>query len=317
VAGAPPPGSLVCVTGGLGFIGTHLTRALLARGHRVRCVDNLRGRYSPASGRDAADSLAAMGVEVVRADVRRAPLEALLGGADAVVHLAALPGVRSRHTLGELWEQNVEATERLVRGAARRGIRLVLASSSSVYGDAARLPTPERTPPSPLSLYAVSKLAAENVCRTAGRDLGADAVIVRLFTVFGPGQRPDMALARWIERIRRRLPLPWHVHRGGRRELTYVDDAVRGLLAALERGEPGQQYNIAGCGSIPLDEVVRQLESVTGRTAALSPRVPGAGEAVATEACRVKAALELGYRPRTSFEEGIRRQVEAAAATTA
>jgi UDP-glucuronate 4-epimerase len=296
---------LVCVTGGLGFVGSRLCALLASRGEVV-CVDRLSGRYSPGAGADAARLLhASPRVRVVVEDLAQLDLDRLLGPADAVVHLAALPGVRSAHARETLWEQNVVLAGRVARAAAREGARLVLASSSSVYGNAARLPTREDARPAPLGDYAASKVAAEAACLAAG----GDAVIARLFTVFGPGQRPDMALARWIAALRRGEAIDWHVHGGGSRELTHVDDAANGLLAALERGGAGEAYNVGGCGPQPMERVLGLLERELGRRAHLARRRPSRVEAVSTAACRSKSEAELGYRPRVGLLEGIRSQL--------
>jgi UDP-glucuronate 4-epimerase len=302
----------VCVTGGLGFIGSHLSLALAERGCEVVCVDCLSGDYGAGTGLRAAAELAGLpNVSVVRADVARDDLEPLLEGVDAVLHLAAVPGVRTRRSFADLWDENALTTGRLAAAAAARGARLVLASTSSVYGDAPRLPTSERTPPSPLSLYAVSKLAAEQVCRRAAHTLGADAVVARLFTVFGPGQRPDMAIARWLDGLASGRPILWCAHPEARRELTYVADAVDGLLSVLERGAAGDVYNVAGCGSVAMSDVLLRLEGILGRDADVVRRRPSSSEAIATEACGAKAARELGYRPHIALEDGLRTQWEA------
>lgn len=302
----------VCVTGGLGFLGTRLCAALAEAGHRVVCVDSLSGAYAPGTGRDAARGFAARaGVEVVVEDLRDADLDRLLARSDALVHLAALPGVRARHPPAELWQQNALLTERLVAHAARRRLRMVFASSSSIYGDAPLQPTPEHAAPAPLSAYAATKLAAEEACTAAATRQGADVTIVRLFTVFGPGQRPDMAFARWIEALGRDVPIAWHVHDGGTRELTHVDDAVRGLSAALERGRPGQAYNLGGCGPQRLEAVLGLIEHELGRRANLVRTAPPPADPVRTQACGRKSDLELGYRPSVGLAEGIRSQVRA------
>jgi UDP-glucuronate 4-epimerase len=305
----------VCVTGGLGFLGSRLCTALADEGYKVVCVDELSADYAPGAGHDAAETLATRpGVDVVVQGLNHAQLERVLPRADAIIHLAALPGVRSRHSFSELWQENVLLTERLVAHAARRGVRMVFASSSSVYGDAVVQPTPEDAAPAPLSAYATSKLAAENACLAAAHRQRADVTIVRLFTVFGPGQRPDMAIARWTEAIRGGVPITWHVHPGGARELTHVDDAVRGLIAALERGRPGEAYNLGGCGSHRLEEVLGIIEQQLGLRARMVRTNPPALDPVRTEACQCKSALELGYRPAIALEEGIRSQLRASAA---
>ena len=298
----------VCVTGGLGFVGSTVCRLLAARGYEVLCLDRLSGAYSPAAGRDALRELRRQRrVEVVVRDLWRTDLDRLLARADGVIHLAALPGVRAGHDRGELWKQNVELTERLARGAARQGARFVLASSSSVYGDA-RLPMREDAPARPLGEYAASKLAAEQACLAAG----GRVAIARLFTVFGPGQRPDMALAAWTRALVRGLPIPWHVHAGGARELTYVDDAARGLAAALERARPGEAYNLAGSGSHRMERVLALLEHELGVAARRERRPASRREPARTAACGRKAEAELGYRPQVELLEGLRAQLASA-----
>ena len=233
-----------------------------------------------------------------------------------MIHLAALPGVRTTRTLAELWRENASATERLACTAAERGARFVLASTSSVYGDAAHLPTPEDAPPSPLGPYASSKLGAEWACLAAARDHGADAVVVRLFTVYGPGQRPDMAFARWIGALGAGRPLPWHAPAGAVRDFTYVDDAVAGLVAALERGRAGQAYNVSGHAPVSLREALALIERAVGRSAVLERLSAWAGEARVTAGCARKAAAELGYSPRTTLAAGVERQVAASGAAS-
>jgi UDP-glucuronate 4-epimerase len=301
----------ICVTGGLGFVGSRACTLLAAQGYEVLCVDRLSAAYAPGAGPDAARSLPVTGrVRVLVADLARLDLDGLLESSAAVIHLAALPGVRAGHDPEALWRQNVALSERVAQAAARTGTRMVFASSSSVYGDPARLPTPETTAPGPLGAYGASKLAAEAACLGAG----ADVVIARLFTVFGPGQRPDMALARWIRALRQGEVVDWSVHPGGARELTYVDDAARGLIAALERGRPGQAYNVRGCGSQPMERVLRLLERELGRRARRVRRPAAPEEAVRTAACGSKSERELGYRPRVGLLEGIRRQLASAGA---
>lgn len=292
-------------------MGSHLCRALVARGYEVTCVDRLSGGYAPGAGPDALDELTEVhGVRVVHSDLVGGRLEPVLADATAVIHLAALPGVRAGHSPAELFLQNALATARTL-AALRRGQRLVLASTSSVYGDGVPLPTPEGWPPSPVSAYGVSKLAAEHACLRAVAE-GADAVIARLFTLFGPAQRPDMAFARWIDAIHGDRPILWCARPGARRDFTFVDDAVCGLIAALERGRRGGTYNIGGGGATAVTDALRLIEREVGRVARIR-RVPaGVCESRVTSACTECARRELGYVPRISLEEGIRRQVVAA-----
>jgi nucleoside-diphosphate-sugar epimerase len=264
------------VTGGLGFIGSRLCATLLDAGFHVRCVDCLSG--------PAADPVHVRGM-------------------DAVIHLAALPGVRTRRSHSALHATNVELTGRLAAAAARQRARFVFASSSSVYGHAGLLPTPEDSPFSPLNAYAASKVAAEREVLARG----GDPVIVRPFTVYGPGQRPDMAFARWIAALEAGKPIPWHAAPGTARDFTYVDDAVAGLIAALRHGRAGEAYNISGWESVDLREALQLL----GPAEIRELPCPTA-EALVTSGCGHKAATELGYAPRVRLDDGLRRQLEAA-----
>jgi nucleoside-diphosphate-sugar epimerase len=294
----------ILVTGGLGFIGSRVSAALLDEGTRVRIVDDLSGAYAPDTGPVAARELAARGAEVRIG--RAAP--PLLHGVDAVIHLAALPGVRTRRAPSAVHRANVLPTERLVRAARAHGIRFVLVSSSSVYGNARELPTPEHAPMAPLNPYAASKVAAEAVVR----EQDADAVIVRPFTVYGPGQRPEMAFARWIDLLAAHQPLPWYAPPGTARDFTYVDDAVAGILAAMRRGRAGEAYNLSGWRSVELRAALGLIEEAVGCQA---PRLAEGGsgaEAHVTEGCPRKAAEELGYEPRVDLASGIERQLAAA-----
>jgi nucleoside-diphosphate-sugar epimerase len=304
----------VLVTGGLGFIGSRLCGALVDAAVAVRCVDDLSGEYAwpgarlagggAETGAAAGAALAARGAEVLVAAARPAHVR----GVDSVVHLAGLPGVRATRSRAELRAANVELPARLARAAARRGVRFVLVSSSSVYGNAAELPTPEHAPLAPLNPYAESKVAAE----AAVLATCADAVIVRPFTVYGPGQRPDMAFARWTRALAAGEPVPWHAAPGTARDFTFVDDAVAGILAALRRGRSGEAYNVSGGRPVELRDA---LALVAGTPAPRIHDLPASrAEALVTSGCGRKAGTELSYRPRVDLAEGIERQLAATGA---
>jgi UDP-glucuronate 4-epimerase len=294
----------VLVTGGLGFIGSRLCAALLDQGTRVRVVDDLSGNYGEGSGAAAAAILASRGAELTIEGANPAHLD----GVDAVIHLAALPGVRTRRPPSAFHETNVVLTKRLARAAGVAGARFVLVSSSSVYGNSPDLPTPEQAPPAPLNPYAASKVAAEAVVREHARD----AVIVRPFSVYGPGQRPEMAFARWIDCLAAGRALPWHAAPGTARDFTYVDDAVAGILAALRRGVSGEAYNVSGRRSVDLRAALAILEDAFGDRAVLATTPGSAAEARITHGCGRKAAAELGYEPCTDLATGLRQQLAAA-----
>jgi len=307
IVSVPRLATHVLVTGGLGFIGSRLVSRLLDEGFAVRCVDDLSGASAPGTGAAAAAALFARGVEML---VERAQ-PAHVHGMDAVVHLAALPGVRSTRSPSLLREVNVELAGRLAHAAARRGVRFVFASSSSVYGDASVLPTPEDARPAPLNSYAESKVAAE----AAVLAHGGDPVIARPFTVYGPGQRPDMAFARWIDALASGEPVPWHAPAGTARDFTYVDDVASGLVAALRRGRAGHAYNLSGRRPVALRDALALLAA--GREpplqeVALQEVASATAEARVTHGCGRRAAAELGYAPRVELAQGLRRQLAAA-----
>lgn len=290
------------VTGGLGFVGSRLCEALLDQGAYVRCVDDLSGSYAPTTGPAAAARLAARGAEVLVTSAEPGHVD----GVDAVIHLAGRPGVRSTRPVAELHAANVEPAERLAAAAARTGARFLLVSSSSVYGNAAEQPTPEHAQPAPLNRYAASKVAAE----AAVLARGGDPVVVRPFTVYGPGQRPDMAFARWIAALAAGDALPWHAAPGTARDFTFVDDAVAGLIAALRHGRAGEAYNVSGGRSVPLAEALALLAG--GDPVELDELPPSGSEALVTSGCGRKALAELGHAPRTGLAAGLKLQRGAA-----
>ncbi|HET8822050.1 MAG TPA: NAD-dependent epimerase/dehydratase family protein [Thermoleophilaceae bacterium] len=289
----------VLVTGGLGFIGSHLCGALLDEGYAVRCVDDLSGRYAPTTGPAAAVALASRGAEILAEPARPAHVR----GVQAVIHLAGLPGVRAKHPGAHLLETNVSLPERLALAARAQGARFVLISSSSVYGNARIVPTPEHAPPAPLNPYAASKMAAERAVLGSG----GDAVIVRPFTVYGPGQRPEMAFARWIAAIDAGEPVRWHAAPGTARDFTYVDDAVAGIVAALRHGEAGEAYNVSGWRTTGLREALELLGDAT-----VTELRPSSADALVTSGCGRRAAAELGYAPAVELADGVERQLAAA-----
>jgi UDP-glucuronate 4-epimerase len=292
----------VLVTGGLGFIGSRLCATLLDEGFSVVCVDDLSGSYGERTGRPAAAPLAARGAQVVLGKATPAHVAEV----DAVVHCAAIPGVRTARPRDTLMAANAELSERLAAAAAQRSARFVLVSSSSVYGNASVLPTPEHAPAAPLNAYAESKAAAE----LAVLARGGDPVIVRPFSVYGPGQRPDMAFARWIGALRCGMPVPLNASPGTARDFTYVDDVAAGMVAALRRGRTGEAYNLSGWRAVDLRHALDLV--ACGRDPRVSELSAPGAEARATHGCGRKAAVELGYAPRVGLAEGVRRQLAVA-----
>ena len=238
------------VTGCAGFIGSHLTESLLADGHSVLGVDCFNDNYARG---DKYANLARAGeherFRLVTADLVDVDADALLDGADVVFHLAGEPGVRASWgpRFDRYTHHNVQATQRLLEAARDTDVRFVYASSSSVYGDALKLPTHEDETPRPLSPYGVTKLAAEHLCVLYGEEHGVDTVALRYFSVYGPRQRPDMAFRRFCEAIVEGQPI--EVFGDGRqtRDFTFVGDIVAGTRAAAEADTaPGRVYNLGG-----------------------------------------------------------------------
>jgi nucleoside-diphosphate-sugar epimerase len=302
------------VTGAAGFVGSFVVEALLARGDTVTGIDCFSDYYSSVRKRD---NVAAIGEHhaftFVAADLNDVEPAELLADVDVVFHLAGQPGVRS--SWGEEFDvylaQNVLTTQRLLE-AARGGTlqRFVLASSSSVYGQAERFPTHELDRPRPLSPYGVTKLAAEHLCALYHEAFGVPAVMLRYFTIFGPRQRPDMAFSRFIAAALEDQPLTIIGDGGQSRDFTYVADAVAATIAAGEQGAPGRVYNIAGGCQATVIEVVETLERLLGRTLQRLHLEPVPGDPRRTGADVSAARADLDYVPSAELEWGLAQQLE-------
>jgi UDP-glucuronate 4-epimerase len=290
------------VTGAAGFIGSQLLRALLERGHDARGWDAFTDYYDPALKEENAREL-----PVTRVDLVDDPLD--LDGLDGVFHLAGQPGVAS---FGEVFpvyvRRNVLASQRLFEAAAAAGVRTVLASSSSIYGDAAAYPTSEDAIPRPLSPYGVTKLACEHLARAYGSEFGLEVVTVRYFTIYGPRQRPDMAFTRMVSCLAEGRPFELFGDGSQSRSFTYVEDAVEATIAALERGASGSTFNVGGGTEVSMLDAIETLGRIAGRRLEIVrfPRRDGDAARTAADTTRIRA--ELGWEPATPFEEGLAAQ---------
>jgi UDP-glucuronate 4-epimerase len=299
------------VTGAAGFVGSHLSEALRAAGRDVVGLDAFTDYYDPTRKRANAE-----GLDIVEADLVSADLDAVLEGIDGVYHLAGQPGVRA--SFGPDFEhyvrRNILASGRLFEAAARSGVRVVFASSSSIYGDAESYPTREDAVPRPISPYGVSKLCVEHLAYAHGRTTGLEAIGVRYFTVYGPRQRPDMAFTPLLEALA--AGKPFHLYGDGSvsRSFTYVADAVAGTIAAMEHGRAGELYNVGGGEEATMRDAIALAEEIAGLELELERHAPAAGDVQRTRADVSKAAGDLGWRPTTALADGLRAQWEWVAA---
>jgi nucleoside-diphosphate-sugar epimerase len=284
------------VTGAAGFIGSHLAEALLAAGHEVVGIDSFTDYYDPALKEENARDL-----DVRRLDLAEDELD--FSGFDAVFHLAGRPGVRS---FGDVFAAylrgNLLASQRVFEAASRDGARVVLASSSSVYGAAERYPTAEDTRPQPISPYGITKLASEHLAAAYGREFGLDCVVLRYFNAFGPRQRPDMAFARIVDALAAGTRFEVYGDGDQSRGWTYVSDVVDATIAAL--GGHGT-YNVGGALEASLNETIGILERISGRTLEVHRRVAVPGDQRRTSADTTRIRAELGWSPAVSLEDGL------------
>jgi nucleoside-diphosphate-sugar epimerase len=289
------PARRYVVTGAAGFIGSHLTEALLARGDAVVALDSFTDYYEPALKEENAQ-----GFDVERFDLNDAPLKELLAGADGIFHLAAQPGVRpSFHDLDTYLRRNVLATQRVLEAT---DARVVFASSSSIYGDAESYPTREDSLPRPLSPYGITKLAGEHLAAAKG----GDVVVLRYFTVYGPRQRPDMAFARLVAAARDGEE--FELYGDASRSFTYVGDAVDATIRAMDAAPAGAVYNVGGGEEATMREAIATLERVSGRSITVRARPAARGDARRTAADVTRIRDALGWSPTTALDDGLQAQ---------
>ena len=307
------------VTGGVGFIGYHVSRALLARGDRVTVVDDFSDAPYPAAykTRNAEDlSREFPDVRVATACVTdRGAIDPCFEGADGVIHLAGLAGVRpSIQTPARYAHVNVTGTATVLEIARARGIRRVsFASSSSVYGNSTPLPAREEEPAvSPESPYGASKRCAELMAQSLAQHAPAMTVsALRFFTVYGPRQRPEMAITLFARGMLSGKAIPVFGDGSMRRDFTHVDDIVRGVLAATDAERPGfRAYNLGSSAPVRLSQLIDALAAATGVTPVIERRPMPPGDVVATYAETSRAEHELGWKPKVTLRDGLETAVQ-------
>lgn len=305
------------VTGGAGFIGSHCVKALLDRGERVVVLDDLNDFYDPAiKDRNLAPFLGNANFRFCKGDIRdRDCIERLCATErpEAIVHLAARAGVRASFEEPELYRDvNVSGARTVLEVGRTAGVRhFVLASSSSVYGERSdgRSFHEDDVFLKPQSPYAASKQDMERCAADFQKESGCTVTCLRFFTVYGPAQRPDMAIYRFIRAIGNGEPIEFYGDGSTRRDYTYVDDIVAGVLAALDRPRGFQIYNLGASRPVVLRDLVTAIEQVVGRKAAVRHAPPQEGDVSATFADISRAREELGYAPKTALREGIEKTV--------
>lgn len=307
----------ILLTGGAGFIGSHVAEALIRRGANVSIVDNLDDFYPLSRKRLNLQEIRGAGdFEFVEVDIR--DMDALRKIAERVqpeiiIHLAARAGVRPSIEQPALYESvNVAGTVNILEIARIvKAQRVVFGSSSSVYGVTSTVPFCEDDPKTrPISPYAATKLAAEMMCYTYAHLYGLTTLCLRFFTVYGPRQRPDLAIHKFTALIEKGKPIPVYGDGSMGRDYTYVDDIVAGVVASLEYAPdqklPFEIFNLGNSHPVRLAELIALLEAAAGKKA-LQQRLPDQpGDVPITWANIDKARRLLGYSPRTSMEQGLR-----------
>jgi UDP-glucuronate 4-epimerase len=304
------------VTGGAGFIGSHFAEQALTAGHEVTVLDDFNDFYSPEIKRSNIRALAPH-ARVCNMDIRNsAGVQGLFAETkpDAVVHFAARAGVRPSIQNPELYlDTNIKGTFHLLEAARNVGVaRFVLASSSSVYGVIKTAPFREdMCLNQTISPYAASKLAAEQLCSNYSHLYGMRCISLRFFTVYGPRQRPDLAIHAFTRSILQGTPIRKFGDGSTRRDYTYIDDILQGLAASLTYDGPHYDvFNLGESETTPLSSLISALESALGRKALVEQHPEQAGDVPLTFADISKARLLLNYQPRTKVSEGIPRFVE-------
>jgi UDP-glucuronate 4-epimerase len=307
------------VTGCAGFIGSTLVDALLADGAEVIGVDSFSDYYTRERKEAAiARARSQPGFKLIEHDLETSLPGEALGGLDGIFHLAGRPGVRASWGTGfrSYVDDNILVTHRVVADAAARGLRLVFASSSSIYGDALSYPTPEETIPAPVSPYGVTKLAGEHLVGAHGRNEGLDFVVLRYFSVYGPRQRPDMAFFRMIGALIEGSTFEVYGDGHQSRDFTYVGDAVAATVAAMKSAPTGRTYNVGGGSEASLREAVAVIEELSGKRVDMSYGAAAAGDVRRTLADTARIRTELGWEPRVGLREGLAAMLDAAGVRT-
>ncbi len=308
---------VILVTGGAGFIGSHLCGRLISEGHRVICLDNFDDFYDPEiKRRNIREAIEEAQFELIEGDIRNNEIiERIFRSQtfDAVVHLAARAGVRPSIDYPKLYEEvNVQGSINLLDACREFGVKnFVFASSSSVYGGNSKIPfSEEDRVETPISPYAATKRAGELFCYTYHCLFGIDIACLRYFTVYGPRQRPEMAIHKFARLIEGNERVTMYGNGQSMRDYTYIDDIIDGTMGAIYGNKGYEVYNLGESRTTRLSDLIRMLEKALGKKAIIEGLPEQRGDMPVTFANIEKARKKLGYDPRVSMEEGIGQFVE-------
>ncbi|TLS53477.1 NAD-dependent epimerase/dehydratase family protein [Paenibacillus antri] len=303
----------IVITGAAGFIGSHLSEALLASGHDVTGVDQIGAHPAKFVKEDnLKEAIRHPRFVWMPADLLSIDLDALFADADVVFHLAGIAGVRGSwgSSFKDYLHANVLLTQNVLEACKRapRLKKLVYASSSSVYGGGGGAYSSEDSPTRPISPYGLTKLAGEQLCHVYHHEFGVPYTALRFFTVYGPRQRPDMGFHRFMKAALFDEPLPLYGNGEQTRDFTYVSDLVQANVAAMTYGVHGTVFNVGGVETATVNDVLRRIETLAGKPLRIERLPEQPGDPFATRADVSLARRELGYAPAVSLEEGMARQ---------
>ena len=310
----------ILVTGGAGFIGSHTVERLLSEGHEVTIIDNFNDYYDPAIKRENIRAVKDR-IKVIEADLRdpsTAEDAFFNGNFDALIHLAARAGVRPSIEAPELYiDTNIKGTFYLLEAAKRHGVkRFVFASSSSVYGVNKKVPFAEEDPIlQTISPYAMTKMAGEQMCSNYSHLAGIRTVCLRFFTVYGPRQRPDLAISKFTRLIHEDRPIDRYGKGDTARDYTFISDIVDGIMGALAYSGRADApvssiFNLGGSQTVKLNELIDVIEKAVGKKAQVNEMPEQPGDVPLTSADVTKASKLLNFKPTTHIDTGIPKFVE-------
>ena len=308
--------SNIVVTGGAGFIGSHLCEALLAGGHDVKVLDCFDSFYDPAVKRRNIEPFADDArFSLIEGDIRdeKAVEQAMCGGVDTVVHLAARAGVRPSIEQPRLYQDvNITGTVVLLEACKTFGVKkFIFGSSSSVYGNNKKVPFAETDfVDHPISPYAATKRAGELIAHTYHHLYGFTVACLRFFTVYGPRQRPDLAIHKFARLIADGKPIPVFGDGTMRRDFTFVDDIIDGIMRSIDRADGYRIYNLGESQPVALGDLISMLEEALGEKAVIDRQPLQPGDVDQTYADVTRAGDELGYQPTTHMRDGLAKFVE-------